>query len=430
MKQVKHHRLEKWRWVSILILIGLLAHFLLSGINQAEVVAQDGELSSLTETYQLETDHGTLLVNYPEGWTADGVGPSDIPYVALHNQSIIESALPTMMAQIVVIDAEDLPIAFDLNAEHLSSTYFEAFKAIRLEENRGAYGNVVPVQFGNGELAYDGALMMLFETNYGAFLQAETKMSIGLSAELDDDVLLIIEFQASADIFDDTLPLWFSMIDTLVWNGVGLTNVEVRDIYEGLENTEALRQTYLESQDQQGESSNTNIQDFDWSNKLSLQAGEREVAVPRPIGWVENSREDETLVRFESPDDSTTFLEVHWLEADGELLSSPMAIILGQIALESGYEILDINVFSLDGMPSVGVSYRLDDGNVGIRFGVSLPEDGGLLDIRLQSPQSNWLTLQGTTFGVFSGITIDDMRVNFSVILQAYQSLRNPSIQN
>lgn len=407
--------------ILLLILISVL-------VAPSMLSAQTGDPLELSETYRLETDRGTLIVNYPEGWLAQGAGPNNIPYVALQNQPT-DAPLSTMLAQIVVIQVTDLPIEFDHQADNLSQSYFEAFRAIRLEENRGAYGEVVTVQFGDGQMAYDGALMMLLETDSGPLLDADVKISIGLSAELDDTTLLIIEFQADDDIFASALPLWSAIIDTLIWNDVGLANSALRGAYASLEDVEALQQLYLEIQDQQGESS-TNIQGVDRSNSYSLQAGEREIVVPRPIGWDENSREDNQRIRFESPDDPTTFFQLRWLADDTNLLSTPLAIVLQQITLLGDHEILDTNIFSLNDMRSVGVSYRLTNNQVGVRFGMMLPDEGGLLEITLQSAAPNWLSLQGLVFSLLSGMRIDDMPIDFPILIQVYQSLQNPSIPN
>jgi hypothetical protein len=129
-------------------------------------------------------------------------------------------------------------------------------------------------------------------------------------------------------------------------------------------------------------------------------------------------------------DDPSTFFELRWVADDNNGLSIPLSVILEQIALEGEYEVLDVAIFSMDTMPSVGVSYRLANRQVGIRFGLVLPDNGGLLEIVLQSPQANWLTLQGLVFGVLAELRIEDAPINFPVLLQAYQSLQNPSIAN
>jgi hypothetical protein len=416
----QHQRLRQLVSISLLLaVIGLVA--------SPSISAQTDDPIVLGETYQLETATGTLLVNYPEGWLAEGVGPDNIPYVALHNRVIEDTSLPTMLVQIVVTQTTDLPITFDLGADNLSSAYFDAFRNVRLEEERGTYGDVVEVQFGNEETTYDGALMMLLETDSGPLLEAETKISIGLSVELDDSTLLIVEFQAGDDIFDATLPLWLAMIDTLIWEDVGLGNTAVREAYTSLENMEALQQRYLEIQDQQG-GSNSNLQGVDRGDSYSLHASEREITVPRAVGWTENSREDDSVIRFENPDDASTFFELRWLEDDR--MSIPMAVILQQIALEGSYEVFDVAIFSMDTMPCVGVSYRLENRQVGIRFGLALPNNGGVLEIVFQSQASNWLTLQGLLFGVLPELGIEDAPYNFPFLLQAYQSLQNPSIGN
>ncbi len=378
--------------------------------------AQDDDL---TQTYRLEAEAGVVTIDYPEGWLADD-SALGLAYVALNNIPLVSGPLPTALVEIAVMPLDGLPVEFDRNADNLGEAYLSAFQ--ELPEREIAFGQLVPVVFGDGSL--EGAMIVLYQHDPQLPMAAENKIGLGLVIKVDEATLLIAEFQAVDVVADAMWPVWFAMLETMTWNSVPLVDNAVRERLGELEGPDDMRLLFATDYE-----TLPAMPAVDSRTGYTLEAGGAMVTLPRPRGWVGEVASDEVVLRArEVPAAAIAF---RWIPATEEVQSDEAdeVQILSVLVERTGEDqVIDTYLFMWEDYAAASLTYRAEDGTrVGLRVGVML--NGGLLEIYAEAQPGDWMLVQQTALVAGGGLTIEGEMLSFAQLVQAIAILGNPTIE-
>ncbi|MCB9436464.1 MAG: hypothetical protein H6673_05640 [Anaerolineales bacterium] len=375
-------------------------------------LAQDGSLE-LPETFQLDTESGTLSINYPSGWIVGGQG-SAFPYGVIDNQPLTGKPLASARVEIAVSPSAALPFSFDPQAENPATAYLEAYQRTRLGAGMGVYGHVVPVTLGNG---FTGAFTTFFESDDQLPLVEPTKMSLAMVAAINTETLLILEMQAVQS--QDYMGLWYAMLDTLAWDGVALIDRDTKAALEGLDPSAMLRRLFNEFYQDP-----PLVPGPDPTIHYTMTIDDTVVDFVRPQGWY--SVEDDQQITLQNVNMAGASLDFAWVDPvdpDTTPQAIPLATLLATLDAR-GAEVVDLYSFEWGGYLAAGVTYRIGAA-VGMQFGLMI--DDGVLQITAESLRQDWMTARGNLIVVVSSLTINEIKVGLDPLLRSINALRNPA---